>query len=148
MLKPDKIVIHHSLTKDSGTVSWIAIDYYHTHIRGWRDIGYHAGIEQVGEAFLCMAGRPIHEYGAHVFSHNAHTLGFCFVGNFDKRKPSNELLHTAARRVLVPWLLQFGLEPKDLVPHSDYADKTCPGTQFDIKALRRACNLELLDVRM
>lgn len=38
--KPDGFLIHHSGTRDSGTVSWSAIRSFHLYDRGWADIGY------------------------------------------------------------------------------------------------------------
>lgn len=136
MLRPKKIIIHHSLTKDSGSVSWGAIHSYHVNTKGWSDIGYHAGIEEVEGRFICMFGRPDWISGGHTRGQNWCSLGFCFVGNFDRRRPSDARLRVAARRVLAPWLIRYGLGVDALVPHSQYANKTCPGSKFPMDRLR------------
>lgn len=143
MLKPTKIIIHHSLTRDSGTVSWTAIHSYHVNEKGWQDIGYHAGIEEVKGQFVCLYGRPDWLSGAHTKGKNGSSLGFCFVGDFDGTRPSDARLRTAARRVLAPWLLRWGLDVDALVPHSQFASKTCPGMLFPMDRLREICAEEM-----
>ena len=143
MLRPGKIVIHHSLTRDSGTVSWGAIHSYHVNENGWSDIGYHAGIEEVDGRFICMFGRPDWIPGAHTKGQNEVSLGFCFVGDFDTRRPDDSRLRVAARRVLAPWLLRYGLGVDALVPHSQFASKTCPGSKFPMDRLREICAEEM-----
>lgn len=143
MLTPKKVIIHHSATQDTGTLSWDAIRRYHVEHNGWSDIGYHAGIEQVQGHPVCLFGRPDVLPGAHTIGENGRSLGFVFVGDYDVVEPSHVILRTAARRVLAPWLLRFGLRPDHVVPHSDFAYKTCPGSRFDMDKLRYFIRLEM-----
>lgn len=133
----NKIIIHHSLTEDSGTLSWPHIRRYHTKHNGWSDIGYHAGIELVGDQYEVMVGRPANRTGAHTKGQNKGSLGFCFVGCFDEQEPDEMMLHTAAQRVLVPWLHQHKLPVLAITGHRDWqGEKTCPGRQFSMDRLR------------
>ena len=136
----NKIIVHHSLTKDSETVSWPAIRRYHEGVLGWRDIGYHAGIEIIKDKYEVLIGRPTHIQGAHTRGQNNNSLGFCFVGNYDKEEPTEHMLELAAERILVPWLLQFGLKPRDVHGHFEYSEKTCPGDFFRMERLVDCCS--------
>ena len=136
------IVIHCSDTRDSDSLSWGAIRNNHTN-RGWSDIGYHAGAEEVRGGLECLYGRPDPYVGAHCYGKNSVSLGFCFVGRFDDVPPSDELLAAAAGRVIVPWLKQYDLGVEAIVPHRDFAMKTCPGAAFDIERLRAICSWSL-----
>ena len=138
-----RIIIHCSATKDTSTVSWDSIQHFHTATRGWRDIGYHAGCELSVVGYVCLYGRPVTVSGAHARGNNRDSLGFCFVGNYNDRTPSKTMLRVAARRVLVPWMIQFDLGVDDLHAHNEYANKTCPGTLFDMDLLRRIVAEEL-----
>ena len=53
---------------------------YHINVKGWTDVGYHAGIEQVEGRFVCLFGRPDVYTGAHTRGHNSSSLGFVFIG--------------------------------------------------------------------
>ena len=49
IFKPQKVICHHSLTRDSGSVSWGAIRKFHMETLDppYKDIGYHCGVELV-----------------------------------------------------------------------------------------------------
>ena len=136
------IILHHSLTKDSGTVSWNAIRRYHTVDLGWRDIGYHFGIELVGKQYEILTGRMLNETGAHCKEDrmNYKSVGICFVGNYDIAT-----VPTKMRRLGVRFVASLcdvlRISTDCIYPHSLLANKTCPGKLFDfdgfIEAVKR-----------
>lgn len=168
VMKPTHIILHHSLTKDSGTVSWAAIRKYHMSWaykgviitpaegraliaegkdpkRPWLDIGYHFGIELVGDHYEVLAGRMMDETGAHCPENymNHQSLGICFVGNFDEEKPPEDQWNLGIRlvRALV-WVV--GIPAENIFGHRDFAGyKTCPGKQFNVNLFRESVGREV-----
>lgn len=138
---PKRIIVHHSLTKDSGTVSWGAIRKFHTQTLKppFKEIGYHAGCELVlsGQEtyYEILMGRMWTERGAHCRGHNHDSLGICFIGNYDKIAPKKEMIKTGAKLIAL-WLDLFELSIKDIYSHHNFdANKTCPGSLFDMEYL-------------
>ena len=130
------IIIHHSLTYDSGTLSWDAIRRFHVETRGWKDIGYHAAIERIDDGYECLYGRPLDMHGAHTRGLNTSHLGLCFVGNYDDVEPQAEMLQMAAKYIIRPWIKLFTIPLDKIEPHSEYANKSCPGRLFPMQRLR------------
>ncbi len=143
MNRPNKIIIHHSATKDSGTVSWGAIRRYHRSVRGWTDVGYHAGCEDINGQYECLYGRPWHIEGAHTQGHNRDSLGFCFVGDYDVVEPEMAMMLEAVVRVIAPWALQFDIGHNNVRGHNEFSSKTCPGALFPMDLLREMVRTEL-----
>jgi len=142
IFKPQKVICHHSLTKDSGSVSWGAIRLYHTQTlkRPYKDIGYHVGVELVksgGELYYeALMGRMWTETGAHVRGHNLDSLGICFIGDYDKEVPKPQLVMAGAK-VIALWLDLFQLSINDIYSHHNFAPhKSCPGKLFNMELLR------------
>jgi len=131
-VKPEYIIIHHSLTKDTETVSWGAIRKYHTQTLGWREIGYHYGIENVNGYYEILVGRQADATGAHCSQEgmNHKSLGVCLIGNFDNAAPSADQL--ARLTALVKSLMYIHNIPvSKIMRHSQLATyKTCPGLKF------------------
>ena len=138
----DYIVIHHSLTDDNHTLNWNAIRKYHTEVNGWDDVGYHYGIEYVGETARIVNGRSTALIGAHVKGLNTNSIGICVVGNFDKIDPPQDkwelalaLTRTLRRvhNVPVEKVLGHG-EAQRLV--GDKWRKSCPGLRWNMHQFR------------
>lgn len=145
-MKPEYIVIHHSLTEDGKTVSWQAIRDYHVNVQKWSDVGYHYGIELVNDRYEIFKGRMDTESGAHCIGFNDKSIGICCVGNYDTYAPDSNMVKTLislvrslmgiygipASRVIGHWE-SYGLRGKTI-------EKTCPGNKLSMWSLRRTLN--------
>lgn len=142
-MNPTKIIIHHSATADYDTVSWGAIRRYHIDVNGWKDIGYHYGIELVGDEYEIFKGRMDSETGAHCIGFNDNSLGICLIGDFDKYPPNDRQIYLL-KRLVFSLMGIYGIRAGDVLGHREtYAilgvpvEKTCPGKAFDMEAFRR-----------
>lgn len=141
MNNPQSVIIHHSLTKDGLVVDWTAIRKYHMTAPEYmfRDIGYHWGIERVGDKWVIQKGRDESDTGAHCKEQgmNAKSIGICVVGNYDIDNLPQEtfdLLVDKIKEINGRYKKQFPIEP-----HSKYATyKTCPGKKFPLQKVLEA----------
>jgi N-acetylmuramoyl-L-alanine amidase len=133
------IVIHHSLTKDSGSVSWGAIRKYHVEVNKWKDIGYHFGVELVGDGYEVLVGRPETSEGAACYQQGMNKRGIqvCCVGDYDSVAPPDKMLEILVDRLLIPLCFRYSIVPANIQGHEVYATyKSCPGKLFDMDKLR------------
>jgi N-acetyl-anhydromuramyl-L-alanine amidase AmpD len=136
MLTVKRLIIHHSLTKDGAVNDWDAIRRYHIETNGWRDIGYHYGIENVGGKIVLQKGRRESQPGAHTKGMNEKSLGICVVGNYDLAEPSEAAMNVLAN-LCASLCKKYRLTENDIRTHHEYASyKTCPGSKFPMDKLR------------
>lgn len=140
--KPTWIVIHHSLTEDGSPKNWDAIRKYHMEVKGWNDIGYTYGLENVNGKLTILEGRQIGEVGAHAFDFNAKSIGICLVGNYDMDPPSDDRLETLSL-FCRDLQREFKIPKENVIGHRDTfilrgvpVEKSCPGERFDLKSFR------------
>lgn len=146
-LKPEYIMLHHSLTRDSDTVSWGAIRKYHVDTLGWSQIGYHFGIELMRGQQEIVLGRMMNTRGAHCpqGGMNRKALSICFVGNFDELPPLKGQWRLGIK--LVKSLMEiFNIPIDNIYGHRDFnPKKTCPGKRFSVEALKN--DLKILPLK-
>ena len=147
--KPEYIVIHHSHTVDSETKSWDAIRKYHIETNGWKDIGYHKGIERIKNDVMVFEGRADDAAGAHAkeLGMNNKSIGICVVGNYDIIKPSSVHLELL-KRLCHAYMANYNIPVENIIGHRDVGMmagfnwrrgeyKSCPGEMFDMDDFRK-----------
>ncbi len=133
-MTPTHIVLHHSLTADSTTVSWQTIRKYHTQHLGWTAIGYQAGIEDINGTYEILMGRMLNQTGAHTRQNgmNRCSIGLCLIGNFDAN-PVPEKQWDLAVKLVASLCDVLSIPVANIDGHRHYARyKSCPGAQFSV----------------
>ena len=138
------IAVHHSASLFGDAA---IIRGWHT-AKGWKDIGYHKivlngqrtsnGAFKPGECGAVEAGRPEAMVGAHVKGHNTGSLGICFIGNFDLKRPDTDQLLGGARQI-AEWCRAYKIPSSAVFGHREYSgheSNHCPGTLFPLDELR------------
>ena len=139
MLPRTHIMLHHSLTRDGKTVSWGAIRRHHVEARGFGAIGYHYGVELVGDHYEILMGRSELDPAAACPEEemNARALHVCCIGNFDDAPPPRAMLEALVGLVILPAMVEYGLPPERIIGHHDVdPTRSCPGSQFDLNVVR------------
>lgn len=132
---PKRIIVHHSKTKDSETVSASAIRRYHVTTMGFDAIGYHFLVELVGDHIEIFVGRPLNVAGAHTRGENRDSIGVCFIGDYDEAFPTYEMLNAGAT-LIAGLCATLDISEDEIHPHHKFAGyKSCPGDKFPLDGL-------------
>ena len=125
----DKLIVHCSATKAGQYFDASDIDRWHKE-RGWSGIGYHYVILLDGTR---QKGRDESVIGAHVTSHNAHSIGICYIGGLDSTGKAFDTRTDAQKIELVKILRELkGRYPAATIHgHREFSNKHCPC--FDAK---------------
>jgi len=144
------IIIHHSATTDGRINDARAIKLWHMGKTGrsdpksdnynpyiakpMRDVGYHALIEIVDTKLEIITGRSLAWDGGHTIGMNSKAIGICLVGNFDIKEPTPEQYFFISS-LCRAYKNKFNIKNSDIFPHRKFANKTCPGSKFDMVKL-------------
>lgn len=151
--KIDLVIIHHTYKPDiaawnadersdleKGAYWWKVIDRFHRS-KGWKGIGYHALITPDG---LIWRGRMLNEVGAHTEGKNRTSVGICLLGNFDREHPTDEQW-SSLKWCVAAILNRLKLSEARVFFHRDFANKTCPGMNLNLRTVREAIAQTLLE---
>lgn len=125
-----RVRIHHAAAELHGRAGVRAIQTLHQDVRGWRDIGYHALVDDDGTVFEGCGLEPV-VVGSHTAGANSTELGVCFLGNFTRRPLARPALEAAAE--LIAGWVTAGMVALELGVHHDApgAATACPGAYVD-----------------
>ena len=124
MRKINKIVIHVTDSPDDIDVGVREVRQWHLD-RGWSDIGYHYLIRRNGTV---ENGRSEEQKGAHVYGHNADSLGIVWVGkkNMDPRQLFSLL------QLVKSLMDKYEVDVQKVLGHYELdSNKTCPNIDMN-----------------
>jgi len=131
----DHIVCHHDVWQ-GGTM----LDIHEDHMinNGYRGTGYHARFPSTGGIEL---GRPHGMIGGHCKQDkmNYRSIGLVWEGNFDETQMTVPQLSDSTK-FLAEYVKLTGQPIDKILPHNDFADKSCPGANFPMKKLKGIVN--------
>ena len=137
LFKPYYIIIHHSLTEDSKTVSWQPIRRYHMDTLKWKEIGYHYGIELINDKYEILIGRMEGTTGAHTRGLNRMSIGICLIGNYDFIPP-NKQQWIILLKLCSNICLRYNISIDNVKGHKELTHyKSCPGNTFNMNNFRK-----------
>lgn len=125
-----EIIVHCTATPEGRETTVNEIRAWHKQ-RGFSDVGYHYVVYLDGSVH---EGRSVDQIGAHCTSHNANSIGVCYVGGMDKANKQPKDTRTQKQKENLLKLLKELriLYPKaKIYGHRDFANKACPS--FDAK---------------
>jgi N-acetylmuramoyl-L-alanine amidase len=116
----DQLVVHCSATRPGQDIGVVEIRYEHMRFNAWTDCGYHFVIRRSG---ILETGRPVEQVGAHVFGHNAFSLGICLVGGVDAANKAENNFTTAQFATLAALLnrLRGSYPATEILGHRDFS---------------------------
>lgn len=129
MNKPEYIIVHHTGGTDANPMADTSnhtkdqVDAYHRS-KGWNEIGYNWFIEKDG---LTKKGRDENKTGAHTIGYNERSIGICLAGNFDATKPTEAQI-SSLKALLKQKAEQYHIPLEKIVPHRNFANKSCYGS--------------------
>lgn len=137
MMMPEwnKIIIHHSLTEDEALKQWPVIRTDHMENRSFLDIGYHYGLGTIRRSWEAVLGRRLSKQGAHCKGKNEEAIGICVLGNYDVMEPEARM-YIELSELCIVLCMSFNIPAGEIYPHSEFAEKSCPGVNFKMSVLK------------
>jgi hypothetical protein len=134
--KINAVVLHYSAVRGAKTAETVkkqieAIREHHKQ-RGWKDIGYHIGVDLLGRYWLL---RPFSEAGAHAKGYNANSIGVVMLADAEQLQ-SAPLLEDAVLRLF--GFLSIRLRNPAFFLHRQLNQTQCPPIRKEFEQRLRA----------
>ncbi|MCX6795795.1 MAG: peptidoglycan recognition family protein [Candidatus Falkowbacteria bacterium] len=141
MLKPRFIMIHHSAVSYMANADQFeANNNYHKAQWNFKSsMGFYLGYNyEIAKSGFIKQARQEGEQTAACYQENMNNgqcIHVCLDGNFDIEKPAPEQIY-ALRDLLRGLVKKYGIKKDNIVFHSAYAQKSCPGKNVDLLFVR------------